>query len=225
MDNLSHWDFAEQFSGYDAAALILGIEPRESAGDEHRVRVVSDRMELDYARAVQRARDENGPYFDERDRLVHLGARPGGLLLSVEMQKLWRDFYDDDAETPFSEWLYDRRQPKYENQVFNRASIVDWLKTIGMGSLYRFDLNRSNESRATSIESIDPDDLPDELYAANNAFRAVTHGHGDPLATFKNRLIGYLETNFPDLSDDAVKRIAIVANPNKAPGRRKSNAE
>lgn len=72
---------------------------------------------------------------------------------------------------------------------------------------------------------IDPADLPDELYAANNAFRAVTHGHGDPLATFKNRLIGYLEKQFPDLSDDAVKRIATVANPNKAPGRKKSNAE
>ena len=224
MDNLSHWDFAEHFSGYDAAALILGMEPRESASDEHRVRVVSDRMGLDYARAVQRAHDEHGPYFDERDRLVHLGERPGGLLLSVEMQKLWRDFYDG-VETPFSEWLLDRRQPRYENQEFNRASIVNWLKAIGMGSVYRFDLNRSNVSRTKSAEDIDPADLPEELHAANIAFRAVTNGYGDPLATFKNKLIGYLEKNFLSLSNEAVQRIATVANSDKATGRKKSSIQ
>jgi len=48
MADLSHWDFAENFSGYEAAALILGLEPRESESDQGRVNVVMDRMELHY---------------------------------------------------------------------------------------------------------------------------------------------------------------------------------
>ena len=78
-------------------------------------------------------------------------------------------------------------------------------------------------SKETMKTDIDPADLPEELHAANIAFRAVTNGHGDPSATFRNRLIGYLETNFLGLSNDAVRRIATVANPDKTTGRPKSN--
>jgi hypothetical protein len=72
---------------------------------------------------------------------------------------------------------------------------------------------------------IDPADLPDELSAANIAFRAVTNGHGDQAATFKNRLIDYLEKNFTSLNNEAVQRIATVANPDKGRGRKKSIAQ
>lgn len=72
---------------------------------------------------------------------------------------------------------------------------------------------------------IDPADLPEELHIANIAFRAVTNDRGDPKVTFRNRLISYLKTNFPDLSREAVKRVATVANPDKAPGRKNFNAE
>jgi hypothetical protein len=72
---------------------------------------------------------------------------------------------------------------------------------------------------------IDPADLPDELSAANIAFRAVTNGHGEKSKTFRNRLIDYLEKNFTRLNNEAVQRIATVANPDKGRGRKKSNAE
>ena len=203
MVNLSHWDFADHFSGYDAAALILGLEPRESADDEHRVRVVSDRMELDYARAIQQAQLQDCPFFDDRDRQKLLGKRAGGLLVSVELKKLWRDF-DSGVETPLSAWIFDKRLPRFENQVFDRPSIVEWLKAISMAAGYRFDLNRAVEAGADSGEGIDPADLPEELHAASIAFSAVTNGFGDKAATFKNRLIDYLEKNFLELSVEAV---------------------
>ncbi len=76
-----------------------------------------------------------------------------------------------------------------------------------------------------SLAEIDPADLPTELSAANIAHRAVSNGFGDKEATFKNRLIAYLEASFPDLTAEAVKRISTVANPDKAPGRRKSGVE
>lgn len=71
----------------------------------------------------------------------------------------------------------------------------------------------------TSLEP-DPLDLPEELDAANMAFRAVTNNYGDQSETFKNRLIDYLRKTFPDFSNSAVERIATVANPDKSPGRK-----
>lgn len=73
--------------------------------------------------------------------------------------------------------------------------------------------------------NIDPADLPEELHVANIAFRAVTKGYGDKTSTFKNRLIDYLEKNFIDLKNEAVQRIATVANPDKGRGRKKSSTE
>lgn len=72
---------------------------------------------------------------------------------------------------------------------------------------------------------VDPLDLPEELDAANMAFRAVLNGCGDRSATFKKRLIDYLEENFTALNNEAVQRIATVANPDKGRGRKKSNSE
>ena len=41
MIDLTHWDFAEQFSAHNAAALILGFEPRDSLKGRGRVKVRS----------------------------------------------------------------------------------------------------------------------------------------------------------------------------------------
>jgi hypothetical protein len=141
--------------------------------------------------------------------------------MSVQMEKLWRDF-SNGIETPFSEWLSDRRQPKFENQVFDRAAIINWLQEIGMKSAYRFDLSLIIAPDVSEADEIDPADLPHELHAANIAFRAVTLGFGNQSATVRNRLIEYLKEHFKDFGDEAVQRIATVANPDKAPGRRKN---
>ncbi len=73
--------------------------------------------------------------------------------------------------------------------------------------------------------TLDPSDLPKELDAANMAYRAVLNGHGSEADSFKNRLIDYLKTRYPHFTNDAVLRIATVANPDKAPGRKKQNRE
>jgi hypothetical protein len=74
-------------------------------------------------------------------------------------------------------------------------------------------------------QEIDPFDFPEELNAANLAFRAVTTGYGDPNATKKNRLIEYLQKTFTDLKPEAVQRIATVANPDKSAGRKKRDKQ
>ena len=69
---------------------------------------------------------------------------------------------------------------------------------------------------------LDPPELPEELDAANLAFRAVTNKYGDQSATFRNRLVDYLKNTFPKFKNDTVERIATVANPDKSPGRKPS---
>lgn len=137
MTDLSHWDFAKQFSGYEAAALILGLEPRESAEDEHRVRVVAERMELDYSLALHSARWEGNPFFEDLPTKQSKDAASKHLV-SVELDRLWSDYYEG-VETPLSDWLDNKRASAFNNQEFSRESIAGWLKRIDQKSLYRFD--------------------------------------------------------------------------------------
>lgn len=221
MTDLSHWDFAENFSGYDAASLILGIEPRESQDEQWRVRVVTDRMELQYKHATARVFHE---IFGDPLENVH-SKEASAALLSVKLDELYYRYWHFNEETPLSDWLADKRLIKFENQEFERNSIARWLTQIGMKSVYQFDRKQTTEHKEIIETDIDPADLPDELHTANIAFRAVTNGYGDKTATFKNRLIDYLARNFAGLNNEAVQRIATVANPDKGRGRKKSNVE
>lgn len=72
---------------------------------------------------------------------------------------------------------------------------------------------------------IDPADIPEELHMANLAFRAVTNGYGDATATFRNRVVSYLKETYPSLLNEQLERIATVANPDKAPGRKSQKKE
>ena len=229
MADLTHWDFAENFSGFDAAALILGCEPSQAWHDELKVQIVADRMKLHYGYATKRAFNDN--YGDPLENLER-DERIFAELPRVELKALSFRASRFDSGVPLGRWLESEDRSNFVNQKFNRYSIVDWLADVGFKSVYQFDLRQTIAdgviveimvSKETMKTDIDPADLPEELQAANIAFRAVTNGHGDPSATFRNRLIGYLETNFLGLSDDAVKRIATVANPDKKPGRQKSN--
>ena len=119
-------------------------------------------------------------------------------------------------------YLSDEEFRKTQIYGFDRGEITAFIASCGAN----IEANKEVILEQKRMETdIDPADLPEELHAANIAFRAVNNLYGDPSVTFRNRLISYLKTNFPDLSSDAVKRIATVANPDKAPGRKNFNAE
>ena len=138
MADLSHWDFAEEFSGYDAAALILGLEPRESQDEQGRVNVVEDRMARHYSNAMGRLRwdmtepEQRGD--DDPPKQVQL--------FSVQMKELIRLDHLYGADQPLTDWLSSLNQSDFRNQKFYRSSIVTWLTAIGMKSIYQFDLNQ-----------------------------------------------------------------------------------
>ena len=106
----------------------------------------------------------------------------------------------------------------------------DVLATVGIGSASEMvkrwcDWMREGDAQTPASttpdnqQETDPADLPEELYIANIAFRAVFNGYGNPTATFKNRLIAYLKSTYPALLPSEVARIATVANLDKARGR------
>lgn len=97
-----------------------------------------------------------------------------------------------------------------------------WLMELNSENDYAFQM--THFFAKTELQNdIDPSDMPDELHTANIAFRAVKNGFGNASATFRNRLIQYLEITFKDLNSEAVQRIATVANPDKSTGRKRQS--
>ena len=133
MADLSHWDFAEQFSGYEAAALILGVEPRGSDDKEWRVQVVVDRMALHYNHALYRYHHEAFGATPDNDVENN---RPFELE-SVAMDLLRQQCPYWDEETQFSNWLAGDAS-NFEKQLFSRQEVARWLEAIGMKPIHKF---------------------------------------------------------------------------------------
>lgn len=131
MVDLSHWDFAQHFAGYDAAALILGLEPRESEHEQWRVNVVRDRMELSYQNAKSNVFHDN--LGDPR--IKHPIEFSSVQLTALALKQ----FQIDSEETTLLDWINNRPASKFDNQEFDRDEIVRWLSAIGMRSVYQFD--------------------------------------------------------------------------------------
>jgi hypothetical protein len=227
MEDLSHWDWAEHFSGYDAAALILGLEPSQSEEEQWRVRVVTGRMELDFKRAVEKCLDVC--YGDQINNSPAKSSEDVSGFNSVPLQELERVYGQRSDESPFSAPPFDKRMNKFDFQEFSRAEIVRWLSVVGMKSVYKFDCQpRSDADSNLTTRSdldIDPTELPEELDAANVAYRVVLNGFDVKTGTFKSKLIEFLRSNYPHFNDETVERVATVANPHKTRGRRKREAE
>ena len=121
----------------------------------------------------------------------------------------------------FQQWKFLKLTHKGFRVIENAAREIKNLETVKEDDLSSVQILEVVDVN----KDIDPSDLPGELQAANIAFRAVMNGYGDPSATFRNTLVDYLKNNFVDLNNKTVQRIATVANPDKAPGRKKHNKE
>lgn len=220
MNDLSHWDFAQNFCGHDVAALILGIEPDTVAPHAPRVYVVRRRMEQDFALAVQQAQSESDIFFDSEQERITKANRSDNMLVSIQLDKLWRDALAgiNKADT---ELLVNGDLLQFEDQMFDRSEIARWLKAICMPSKYSFDRSQDESQRGERRGAIEPEDLPVELDVALIAFQAVRNGYGDQSATYRNRLEAYLVQHYPSLKQSEIDRIATVANPDKERGRKK----
>ena len=223
MTNLSNWDFSADFTGAEVVALAFGLDPNRTpslASEEIMFAPALERMKQCYDKARDYYQQSmSPPEFPD-------WIAPVDMLLSADMR--WHICHTDIADVhycDFYQWVTNDERSRFETQRFPRQDIIQWLAAIAGASVYAFDKAASVTSNVADVVApapeIDPEDLPYELDCANVAFRAVTNGYGDPAATFKNRLLGYLNEKHSALAPDAISRIATVANPDKSPGRPK----
>lgn len=220
MESLSHWDSTEEFSGQAAAALVFGIEPnilRSSITEQDRVKVVYERMANDYERVLKRLYHEVFEIYP--DDPLEIYSDSAHELMSVKLKNLFMEWTKRKEEDgPFTEWLLNDEASAFETQRFSRETLADWLDAIQFKSTYHFRMGNAQPK-----EDLDPLDLPDELDAANVVYRMVRNGYGNQADTPRARILACLKENYPNFSDDAIKRIATVANPDKSTGRKKKS--
>lgn len=144
--DLLHWNFQNNFSAREAAALILGLDPNSPNIEEWRLDAVLRRMQRDY-KAILNAHSERYVYDDdeyEHEETLELldEARSLDATLSSVWMELLVDFlYEDRSDDPdaeFDDWLSDPHQTDFNSQMFSRREIDRWLKTIGLVSRYEF---------------------------------------------------------------------------------------
>lgn len=224
MADLSHWNFAGKFTGREIAALMHGRDPEEAwkgaTASSSPAWVVYRRLEAEFIRTVdaylQARKHQDGQPID-------LDSLPKARLLpSIELRAQFASPKHglSDALLPVS--VYSMKA-HFDRQAFLRADVSRWLRDEGVRSAYDFTENADNRLTlefGASEDDIDPSDMPEELQAANIAYRAVLNGYGQPGETFRNRLVAYLGERFR-FSDEAVKRIATVANADKTVGRKR----
>lgn len=137
MEHLSHWDWAETFTGHEAAALIVGVDPNDVFGNDiSRVGVVLDRLQREYEQAIECAEFECiwGNADERPEKPVGAG------LISEALAQHWQAFADGQDVT-LENWLKSPRASHFENQRFTRRQIVAWLDAVGGEAVYRFNLD------------------------------------------------------------------------------------
>lgn len=139
MDSLTHWDYAQQFSGAEAAALIVGIDPNIpniSDKDQSGVKVALERMKLNYQHALMKHAYES-INMNIEGYVVSENNFPFALTsLTLNRLRLLND--SDDEDTSFSEWLLDEKASSFDEQRFSRNAIADWLDACQLYSAYPF---------------------------------------------------------------------------------------
>ncbi len=148
MDSLAHWDYAQQFSGYEAAALIVGIDPNKqnmSSMDQSGLKVVLERLELNYQHALMKHAHEGMNMAIDGHEVSENGFPCALTSLSLNRLRLIND--SDHEDLSFSEWLLDERASSFGAQRFSRDTIANWLDACHLDSVYAF--KRAPENRTT----------------------------------------------------------------------------
>lgn len=151
MNELKHWNFATAFSGFEAASLMLGIDPRGLENKESHVSVPLDEMKKCYENGLSHMNFHlNGGFHDD-----HLDIEKSWPveLTSEEMEFLERrsHLYGDESSSVI--WINDQEKCDFKNQKFSRSTIVHWLKKMGVPSAYKFNLTVEEEDTTTDEEA------------------------------------------------------------------------
>ena len=134
MNDLSHWEAANDFTGQEAAALAVGLDPLQPGTIPLAKLPLYARMESCYnaARKFRLSLDDDPFDVDflgvnnTDEMLVSCG-------LSLQIERYG---FDDGQE--MSHWLLDDNQSRFAVQRFTGQEIARWLSAIALKSKFSF---------------------------------------------------------------------------------------
>jgi hypothetical protein len=146
MTDLSHWDFAEQFTVKESAELIIGIPPEinnqvmhlsREPGFAARITPVLRRMKGAYASALSKLNEAIASDFELGEPEPQ--DLQSELMISIRV-----------SVNPPSDPRKKLELMVFEKSFFHRDEIQRWLNAIGMQSTYKFDRTQSQPSGNSS---------------------------------------------------------------------------
>lgn len=159
MDDLSHWNFAADFSAAEVVALAFGLDMNRlvNAADQ-------DQLTLERARftpALERMRQCYGKarvfYEQCMSPPEHPSGEPIEMLCSVEMAShLAEHDVSDGSHCYFYHWVTNDELSGFTTQRFARDTIANWLSAIGQKSQYTFALNQAIQGQQSPIAAVTP---------------------------------------------------------------------
>jgi len=134
--NLSHWDIAVDFTGSQAAALALGIDPDETSSKRGKSLPLYQRMESCYNSKKDWLWGDMGPI---EDGLI----AKSDMLESLEL-RWWALEREPCTWGDYCDWVKADNESRFEQQRFKRQELVRWLAEIKFDSQYEFGIDSSD---------------------------------------------------------------------------------
>ncbi len=165
--DLSKWDFAVEFRLYEAAALIVGIDPAEiytntkPARDNPRIydyhehpqiKPVADRMEHDFLTACdlyEAMRDGKWKFSTDEPLSERLLRNREMELVPVKIGS-WGLPLDSVTQMALDTWHDSDDFAMYETAKFTRKELSRWLSAICLKSVYQFDQGQSENIQTSA---------------------------------------------------------------------------
>jgi len=144
MENFSHWDFAELFSGVDAASLMVGIDPSNFEHPKGKITPVIQRMMSDYEGALSAAVWAH-EFEDGVNRKLPDPVKHPKHLYSHRMFHLTGYEIQSDRLS-LKHWLQDKDKAVFENQKFSRDELARWIAVHSMPSIYKFKVEQAGHN-------------------------------------------------------------------------------
>lgn len=136
MPDFSNWDFAEKFSGVEAASLMLGVDPSVAMQEQEKLYPAIQRLRNAYEGALTVAIWA----FDFNDStngsLPDIAVSPKSLYSHRMLLVNGGEF--DMSKLINGNWLKNEEETKFENQLFSRAEVDRWISANGLHSFYAF---------------------------------------------------------------------------------------
>jgi len=217
--DLSNWNIAVDFTGEEAAALALGIDPSKPGYTSSVVKPLITRMQFSYQKKIDFQLHD--PDLEVEDSSLHNWTDDfdaSHMLISVEHQKML-DAFGWDEVGPYSSWIANARLSSFNRQRFSREELTRWFNAIGYKSLYSFDCSYLVPKTADPIKwpwGNHQTKALEHLAEAAQKFWS-TYDPSDPYSAPKNETVVRWLTTEREVSEVMAKSIASMLRPDNLP--------